>query len=152
LGVEYMEHIAEQHLADDHRRVRQLTDWGYFYDAINDANHLLDKLEKTETPALSSYQYDLYRGEALALKSMAYFYLTRIWDKVPSAEPSDRGTLLTQIEVLTRASQWAEEAKELLPWQLVNDDGIVSTALTEVRFNKTAVSLLLAHQQLWLGK
>ncbi|NGM64115.1 RagB/SusD family nutrient uptake outer membrane protein [Sphingobacterium sp. SGR-19] len=152
LDVEYMGHIAEQHLADNDRQVRQLTDWGYFYDAINDANHILDKLEKTETPALSSYQYELYKGEALALKSMAYFYLTRIWDKVPSAETSDRGTLLTQVEVLTRASQWAKEAKELLPWQLVNDDGIVSTALTEVRFNKTAVSLLLAHQQLWLGK
>src|SRR5690606_18668126 len=55
-------------------------------------------------------------------------------------------------EVLTRCVQWAAEAKPLLPRLLLNDDGIVSTALTEVRFNKTAVSLLLAQEQLWLGK
>jgi len=152
LAVEYMDKVGSQQLTDNNRQIRQLTDWRHFYDAINNANRLLAMLEERKTNVLSPYQYDLYKGEALALKSMTYFYLTRIWGEVPSAESMDQGVLLTQTEIVTRAAQWAAEAKDLLPWLLVNDDGIVSTALTEVRFNKTAVSLLLAHEQLWLGK
>ncbi|MBE8722628.1 hypothetical protein C4F40_18050 [Sphingobacterium sp. Ka21] len=152
LEVDFMDDMAAQRLTNGTLPLRQLTDWGYFYDAIQDANYLLEKLGSAKGEMLSSYQYNLYRGEALALKSMAYFYLTRIWGTVPSAEATDRGKLLTQQEVLTRCVQWAAEAKPLLPRLLLNDDGIVSTALTEVRFNKTAVCLLLAHQQLWLGK
>jgi len=40
----------------------------------------------------------------------------------------------------------------LLPWMLVNDDEIESAAVTAVRFNKTAVAILLAQENLWLGK
>jgi len=150
--VEYMDKIRAQQLIDGHRQIRELTDWSYFYDAINGANRLLNTLEETKADILSTYHYNLYRGEALALKSMAYFYLTRVWGEVPSAELSDQGSVLTQVEVLRRSAEWAQEARSLLPWMLINDDGIVSTALTEVRFNKTAASLLLAHQQLWLGE
>lgn len=152
LEVDFMDEVSAQRLTNGSLQVRQLTDWGYFYDAIQDANYLLEKLDAAKGEILSSYQYNLYRGETLALKSMAYFYLTRIWGAVPSAELSDRGKLLAQQEVLTRCVQWAAEAKSLLPRLLLNDDGIVSRALTEVRFNKTAISLLLAQEQLWLGK
>jgi len=100
---------------------------------------------------LSSYQQNTYRGEALALKSMAYFYLARIWGAVPSAEKDNFGTHLTKEDVVTQAITWATEAQKLVPWSFLNDDGIESAALTAVRFNKTAVTSLVAQEDLWLG-
>jgi len=150
IAVDYQQTILDQKLTSDNRFVRQLTDWGYFYDVIKDANDLLDIVNNSGF--LTSYHRNLYKGEALALKSTAYFYLARIWGNVPSAEKNNRGKLLTNQEAVTLASTFAAEAKGILPWILLNDDGIESVAITNVRFNKSAITILLAQQQLWLGK
>lgn len=132
--------------------LQKLADWGYFYDVIYDANQTLQMLDALDKNVLNSFQYKLYKGESLALKSLAYFYVARIWGDVPSAEKQDFGAKLTQQEAIARAITWSKEAQQLLPWNHLNDDGIVSKAMTEVRFSKTAVSLLLAQQQLWLDQ
>lgn len=151
VSVPYQAKVSQQELTTNDRDVIQLSDWSFFYDVIKDANDLLDIIETADTEILSSYQRNTFRGEALALKSMAYFYLTRIWGRIPSAEKSNFGTLLTTQEAVTQAITWATEAQRLLPWRLLNDDGIESAALTDVRFSKTAVTQLLAQQHLWLG-
>ncbi len=148
--IDYQQTVLDQKLTSDNRFVRQLTDWGYFYDVIKDANDLLDIVNSSNV--LTNYQRNLYRGEALALKSTAYFYLARIWGSVPSAEKGNKGKLLTNAEAVALASTFATQAKGILPWMLLNDDGIESAAITNVRFNKTAITTLLAQQQLWLGK
>lgn len=150
VAVDYQQTILDQKLTSDNRFVRQLTDWGYFYDVIRDANELLDVVNNSGF--LTKYQRNLYKGEALALKSTAYFYLARIWGSIPSAEKTDMGKLLTNQEAVTLASTFATEAKGILPWMLLNDDGIESVAITNVRFSKSAITTLLAQQQLWLGK
>ncbi|MBX3252695.1 MAG: RagB/SusD family nutrient uptake outer membrane protein [Chitinophagaceae bacterium] len=150
--VPYQEMVLNQELTADNRYVTQLTDWGYFYDVIKDANDVLDIIAAADEEALSAYQRNLFKGEALALKSITYFYLARIWGAVPSAEKNNFGNRLSSEEAITQAAAWAAEAKALLPWILLNDDGIESAALTAVRFNKTAVTLLLAQEQLWLDK
>ncbi len=150
--VPYQEMVANQELTADNRYLAELSDWGYFYDVIRDANDILDIVAYADGEALSTYQGNLFKGEALALKSMAYFYLARIWGAIPSAEKNDFGKRLSSEEAITQAASWAAEAKELVPWILTNDDGIESVALTAVRFNKTAVTSLLAQEQLWLGK
>ncbi len=150
--VPYQEMVASQELMADNRYLAELSDWGYFYDVIRDANDILDIVAQADDEALSTYQGNLFKGEALALKSMAYFYLARIWGAIPSAEKNDFGKRLSSEEAVTQAALWAAEAKELVPWILTNDDGIESVALTAVRFNKTAVTSLLAQEQLWLGK
>ena len=152
LDLEFAKEVADQKLNSKARPVTQLTDWTYFYDAINNANKTLEIIESTKTTVLSSYQYKLYKGEMLAVKSLAYFYICRIWGDMPSAESSDLGTKLSKEQQLIRLEQWTKEAKTLLPWQLLNDDGIISPTLTAVRFNKTAASLLLADIQLTAGK
>lgn len=152
VAIDYQKLVAMQKLTTDHRNVKQLSDWGYFYDVIKDANDVLEIIDQADATVLDTYQRNLFKGEALALKSIAYFYLARIWGEVPSAEKNNFGLRLTVQESVNQAAAWAREAQGLLPWMLINDDGIESVALTEVRFNKTAITSLLAQEELWLGK
>lgn len=152
VNVDYLSYVTAQNLNANQFDLAQLTDWGYFYDAIKSANEVLDIVNKADDEVLSGYQRDLYKGEALALKSMAYFYLTRIWGDIPSAEAADFGQKITGATAIERATAYAAEARGLLPWILLNNDGIESVALTAIRFNKTAATLLLAQEELWRGK
>ncbi len=152
VNVSYQPLVATQKLKTNQYDLVQLTDWEYFYDVIKSANDVLTIVNKVEPEVLSEYQRNLYKGEALALKSMAYFYLTRIWGDIPSGEANDLGQKLTGSAVMDLAVSYAKEAKDLLPWTLLNDDGIESKALTAVRFNRTAVTILLAQEELWRGK
>ena len=151
VAVDYQQQVASQKLTAANKNLVQLSDWGYFYDVIKDANDVLDIADNAAEGVLSSYQLNVYRGEALALKSMAYFYLARIWGSVPSAEKNNFGAHLTKEEVVNQAIVYATDAQKLVPWMLLNDDGIESAALTAVRFNKTAVTSLLAQEALWIG-
>jgi starch-binding outer membrane protein, SusD/RagB family len=152
VNVSYQSYVTTQKLKTNQYELVQLTDWEYFYDVIKSANDVLSIVSTAEADVLSEYQRNLYKGEALALKSMAYFYLTRIWGDVPSGEAGDLGQKITASAAIERAASYAREAKDLLPWTLLNDDGIESAALTAVRFNKTAATLLLAQEELWRGK
>ncbi len=145
-------HVAGQVLTRNDRNLAQLADWAYFYDVIKDANQVLVILDGLGADVLFAYHGDLFKGEALALKSYAYFYVARTWGLAVSAEQHDFGKAMNQAEAITRAATYAAEARGLLPWLLLNDDQIESAAVTAVRFNKTAVSNLLAQQYLWLGK
>lgn len=149
--ADFQDAVASQRLTANNVHVIRLTDWEYFYDAIKDANDLLAIIDNIDGGILTTYEYNLFKGEALALKSMAYFYLGRIWGNIPSAETDDFGKPMDGTAAIARAAAWAREAKDLLPWMLINDDGIESEALTAVRFNKTAATLLLAQEELWLG-
>lgn len=152
VAVDYQPAVLAQKLTTADLHIQQLTDWGYFYDVIHDANDVLDIVNKSKSGVLTNYQRNLYKGEALALKSMAYFYLARIWGNVPSAESGDFGKRLTGQQVVTLAATWAAQAKLLLPWQLNNSDGIESAGLTAIRFSRTSATMLLSQEQLWLGK
>ncbi len=150
-AVPYVNFVMNQELVANNKNVSELSDWGYFYDVIKDANDVLDIVASSDDDMLSAYQRNLFKGEALALKSITYFYLARIWGVIPSAEKNNFGKQLSNQEAVALAAQMASEAQKLLPWLLVNDDGIESAALSAVRFNKTAVTSLLAQEELWLG-
>jgi hypothetical protein len=152
VDVDYQTAVVQQKLTADGLKLQQLSDWSYFYDVIHDANDILNIVNNADGNVLTNYQRSLYKGEALALKSMAYFYLARIWGEIPSVEKGNEGTRLSSAQAVELAATWANEAKDLLPWLLLNDDGIESTALTAVRFNKTAIILLLAQEELWLDR
>lgn len=144
--------VANQQLKEDQKQLIELTDWEYFYDALNNANEVLRIIDEVENDALSEYQYNLFKGEALALKSYTYFYLARIWGDVPSGESNNFGTVLSATDVVTMAQEMAQQAYDLLPWILLNEDGIESTSLTASRMNKTAVAILRSQEYLWLNK
>lgn len=144
--------VAAQQLADRHFDLQKVTDWRYFYDVIESADEVLGIVETANAETLTDYQRNLYRGEALALKSIAYFYLTRIWGEIPSAEKGSLGQKLSNTAALEQAAAFARQSVELLPWMLLNDDGIESVVLSTIRFNKTSATLLLAQLELTRGK
>lgn len=152
LKVDYLNYVKSQQLKANKFEIKQLTDWGYFYDVVSSANDVLNIIGTADGDALTEDRRKLYKGEALALKSMAYFYLVRIWGDIPSAEAADFGQKLTAAAALDRAVSYAREAIPLLPWTLLNDDGIESPTLSAIRFNKTSATMLLAQQELWRGK
>ncbi|GGC23874.1 hypothetical protein GCM10011386_14810 [Parapedobacter defluvii] len=148
--VAYYPMVANQQLTVADRQLARLADWEYFYDVVYDANEVLRLIDEVNSDVLSTYHYNLFKGEALALKSMAYFYIARIWGIVPSAEKSDFGQPMDETSAVERAAGFAREAYGLLPWMLLNDDQIESAAVTAVRFNKTAAAILLTQENLWL--
>ena len=52
--------------------------WAYFYTIINNSNIILDNIDAT---AGDQSQKDLIKGQALAIRSWAYFYLVRFYQQ-----------------------------------------------------------------------
>lgn len=152
IDVDYWGYVKNQQLTVDDDAVQQLTDWEYFYDVLYSANNTLDIIEKVKGDVLEEYDYKLFKGEMLALKSMAYFYITRIWGKTISAEQATSGKLWEQNEALDVALNLAVEAHKLLPWRLKNEDGIESAELTRVRMSKYPITILLGEEYMWAKK
>lgn len=61
------------------------TDWSPFYSAINYCNSVLKYSEEAKEldATFSDYQYHAYNAEAVFMRSLAYFYLVRIFKDVP---------------------------------------------------------------------
>ncbi len=67
-------------------------DWSAFYSVINYCNHVIKYAPKVliVDPTFSSYDQLSFSSEALFLRSLAYFYLVRIFQDVPLIlEPTD---------------------------------------------------------------
>lgn len=62
-----------------------LTDWKSFYCVINYCNTVLkySPQVKRVDGTFSDYKYYGYNAEAVFLRSLAYFYLVRVWNNVP---------------------------------------------------------------------
>jgi hypothetical protein len=151
LNEDYGNFVLEQNLKAANKELTRLTDWEYFYDVLNNANWVLNLVDETKKDVLSDYEYQLFKGEALALKSLAYFYLYRIWGSVPSAEKTNFGKVLPKEDVINLSIDFAQQAAQLLPRILLNIDGIESLELTRYRMNSSAIKIILAEQYLWIG-
>ncbi len=73
--------------------------WGAIYAAVNRVNMFLDGLEANETKILTSNvltqeEFDRYKGEALALRGMAYFHLIQLYAQPYKKGPQNWGAVL----------------------------------------------------------
>lgn len=129
-----------------------LCDWTDFYVIINYCNFVLkyapvvQGLDKT----FSDYQLKGFEAEAIFLRSLAYFYLVRIYKDVPLVlEPteSDNVNLFlaksTEIEILTRIKADLNDARLFV----TGDYG--SNEKNKGRTSKGAIIALLADICLW---
>jgi hypothetical protein len=59
--------------------------WNEFYEVISYSNYVLDfsQIAFERDPTFKEYTLQGYRGEALFLRSLAYFYLVRLYKEVP---------------------------------------------------------------------
>jgi starch-binding outer membrane protein, SusD/RagB family len=73
--------------------------WGQVYFAINRINVFLEGLEASrQNPAtagvITEAEYNQFRGEALALRGMAYFHLSQLYAKPFNQDPGSWGLVL----------------------------------------------------------
>ncbi len=130
-----------------------LNTWAAFYRTINYCNTVLEYAPgvKTTDPTLTDAQLNAYTSEALAIRSMMYFYLVRIFRDVPlkltstakdvdleNLPKSEASVILTQIVAdLKKAESGA-----------VTSYG--STTSDKGRITKYTVNAILADVYLWM--
>lgn len=128
-------------------------DWKKYYSAINLANTLMfynkEVFEKDKT--FTKKMMDGVDAEALFIRSLAYFYLVRIWKDVPLVlEPSisDTSNLFipksTEKEVISQIITDLLKAKDM-----AYTTEFRGTAYFNGRANKYAIMALLADVYLW---
>lgn len=129
-----------------------LTSWGDFYKVINICNLILEKAPAVRERDLDFSENALnnYLAEALTIRSLCFFYLVRVYGRVPlvleatisenqnmDCKQSDESVVLEQIiKDLILAEEYAA-----IQWE--------SNALTKGRVTRNAVRALLADVYLW---
>lgn len=133
----------------------QLRDWRPFYKISALANLVIDKVPQIPEAAFKSggaAARDQIVGEALFIRALTYFYLTRIWgdcvyvttvEKDTQSEPNQPKT--KKEVVLAGCIKDLVEAASKLQY------GYASPAQRAVRANKGSANALLAHIYAWTG-
>ena len=133
-----------------------LLDWASFYETINICNTILKfaPVAKANDPTFSEVQLKEYEGQAIAIRSLMYFYLVRSFGEVPfireayvnagqqmsvpkSSEKEILAEVVADLEML--------EADGYLPGQYSSTD----IAQNKGRMTIWAVKALLADIYLW---
>jgi len=141
--------IAESNISPTNGAVS----WQAYYKAINLANTLMyyDKqvFERDET--FTKDMMDAVDAEALYIRSLAYFYLVRLWKDVPLVlEPSISDTTNLYIQKSPEKAVTAQIIKDLLKAKdMANTTEYRGTAYFYGRANKYSIMALLADVYLW---
>lgn len=132
-----------------------LTDWGSFYRTINYCNTILDfapeakKLDAT----FSTADFNLYNGEALALRSLMYFYLVRTFGDVPlKLTSTSKDTDIKEIGKTAQQAVLEQIVKDLKTAEAYVPTTYGSNVADRGRITKYAVNALLADVYLWMEK
>lgn len=148
--------------------------WTQVYFAINRINVFLEGLEANKAkivPALITQdEFNSFKGEALALRGMAYFHLTVIYARPYNQAKTRANTIPGMVLRLTAQKSSADNAKERATVeetfaQIVKDltdaEGLLSGTITTnavtrvTRMNKNTVNALLTrvylHMDNWAG-
>jgi starch-binding outer membrane protein, SusD/RagB family len=110
--------VAQRNITTNNGQI--LSTWATSYNVINRVNNLLEAIP--QVTGLTADQQSRYRGEALFIRALTYFDLTRHFGGVPLVLEPARGvgpsalvSRATQAEVYTRVIQDLEAAVPLLP-------------------------------------
>ncbi len=129
--------------------------WSDFYKVINNCNTVLDnaKLVMDHDPSLSVTELKAYEAEALALRSLMYFYLVRTYKEVP--------LVLQGSKVASQNYDVVKTSEDVILTQLISDLNIAAQNAVvsydndqydKGRFTKSGVYALLADVCLWAKK
>jgi starch-binding outer membrane protein, SusD/RagB family len=131
-----------------------LTSWTAFYRTINFCNTVLDfaPAVKALDPTLTETQLNIYMGQALAIRSLMYFYLTRTFDEVPlklvsTSKDSDIKNIgkSSQEVVLNQIVKDLKQAEAWLPQEYST-----VAAINKGNITRLAVNAMLADVYLWM--
>ena len=103
------------------------TDWGAFYRVINQANLIIKNVKRMNEEGLyfnKTTEYNRVLGQALGLRALCYFYMTRVWGNVPLiTEPTTNNGDINSfklprtdtLEIYKQVSTDLVQARALLP-------------------------------------
>ena len=124
----------------------RFAEWDRFYKVIAAANIAVERVEGVE--ALSDTEKKRYKGEAVFMRCLTYFFMVRIYGDVPyytNAYNSAALSRMPMIEVLKNCSADMLAAKDGLPWTY--DD----PAIIAVRSMRGSALSLIMHINMWLA-
>jgi len=123
----------------------KITEWTEYYQVIQGANILLDKLEKG-IPGLSETEKKQFEGEAAFARSLAYFFMVRLYGDVPYFTDAFHSTALPREKMVTVINNCIADLtkyKENLPWSYSDP------ALKGVRASRGSIIALLMNMNMW---
>lgn len=135
--------------------LNSLADWTLFYKAIAMSNLILKKIPAVPDENLSDVSNPArfkngVMGQALFIRALSYFMMTRVWGDVPVVLESYDDPLSapklprsSKAEVMAQIEKDCHQAAELLQW------GYQDQGEAHVTANRGSVYALLAHLYLW---
>ncbi len=123
--------------------------WKPYYDAIHDADLMLDNAYRFELPEET---VDMYRQQAYFVKGLCYFWIGRAWGEAPIVPNSESiqmklGKSSVQ-QVLEEATKWALKAMDLPKFEDLKDYS-GNPRSTKQYGSKGAAAALLANIYAW---
>lgn len=122
-----------------------ITDWGGYYQVIQGANILISKLDEG-VPGVSASETKQYKAESAFIRSLAYFYMVRLYGDVPyytEAYFSKAIPRENMVEVLKKSMEDLKSYKNDLPWTYSDP------ALKGVRATRGSIVALLMEMNMW---
>lgn len=140
----------------DIKSINSFSRWSSFYRTINYCNSVLEKggaiLESD--PSFTVEEWNQYRAEALTIRALMYFYLTRVFDQVPMVlEATNNDLQVITIAKSTREEIWAQIESDLTEAeQYITYSYNKTKAEDKGRITKYAVWAIQADFYLWTEK
>ncbi|MGN6402111.1 MAG: RagB/SusD family nutrient uptake outer membrane protein [Flavisolibacter sp.] len=132
----------------DYFNADRFTRWDRFYKVIASANILYDRIEGVPDGKLTEADKARYKGEAVFMRCITYFFMVRLYGDVPyytNAYNTDALPRTPMVKVLQGCVADMNAAKEGLPWTYEN------TAMVAVRAMRGSAIALLMHMNMWLA-
>lgn len=126
--------------------------WKGLYDLVFISHSLLDNIHKTQ--GLTTERLNYHRGQALFALGFGYLNIVQRYGDAILVENSTRLTTYpqsSQLEILNKAIEYAEEAYRILPVQGELKDYAGATLTNKQFATKGAATALLAHLYAWKG-
>ena len=122
-----------------------ITDWTGYYQVIQSANILISKLE-TGVPGVNETEKKQFEGEAAFIRSLAYFFMVRLYGDVPYYTDAFHSTALPRenmVSVLNKCIADLKKYKDGLPWSYTDP------ALKGVRATRGSIVALIMNMDMW---
>ncbi|WP_343563186.1 RagB/SusD family nutrient uptake outer membrane protein [Sphingobacterium sp.] len=128
-------------------RFPRITQWNNFYKMVQNANIVIYQLENKDMPFLNEDMKKTYKAEAVFLRSLAYFFMVRLYGDVPyytdvNTNPLPRTNMFT---VLKSLSADLDATYKDLPWTY-DDPSVVA-----VKAMRGAAMTLNMHINMWIA-
>lgn len=123
----------------------RITNWREYYEIIQGANILIDKLNDG-VPGLSDAETKQYRGEAIFARCYAYYILVHLFGDVPyytdayHSEPLPREAM---VSVFNKCIEDLKSCKDDMPWSYSDP------AFKGVRASRGSVIALIMEMNMW---